>query len=531
MRKIACLVGFIFLIVHLGTALFGEAPSSPKRAAQSKGAAQKISLRPAMKAAVSSAAAQVKSASENAPPAQPSVVELSYPQAQPILVTLAGAVPAELKDKSPGELETAWPEWLKRHDAETRARLTRGDEDTLVNFLVLGTSFTRQPRLTATDFARAAGGLSPTQLSPDKSPESILLFERVDDLMRGLAVPGNNERLLFASRLVEKQGYRPRMIYGPRPNLAERNRLKSYLLANAGRVFREQERLQIIYDQARQKSNHPEDVAEVSTLYRARGVSLDTSLWPNMAIEESLKAMMAHALLTPGSVHRVAVIGPGLDFTDKLGGYDFYPQQTIQCFALMDSLFRLGLAQPGELQLAAFDISQRVNDHLRRAHRRAQTGQPYVLQLPRNAQASWNPPSTAYWRQFGDQVGTQIAPIRPPVHAGSVETRAVQIRPAVVSMIAPIDLNIVTQHLDAPPQEGFDLIVATNVFAYFDSFEQLLAVDNTQMMLRPGGFLLSNNVLPILPSIPMRLISHLSLSYSERPNDGDVVSWYQRSPE
>jgi hypothetical protein len=69
--------------------------------------------------------------------------------------------------------------------------------------------------------------------------------------------------------------------------------LKRYLLTSAGRVFREQERLQIIYDQARQKSNHPEDVAEVSTLYRARGVSLDTSLWPNMAIEESLKAMVA----------------------------------------------------------------------------------------------------------------------------------------------------------------------------------------------------------------------------------------------
>jgi SAM-dependent methyltransferase len=225
------------------------------------------------------------------------------------------------------------------------------------------------------------------------------------------------------------------------------------------------------------------------------------------------------------------VIGPGLDFTDKLGGYDFYPQQTIQCFALIDSLFRLGLAKPGDLQLTTFDISQRVNDHLRRTRRRAQMGQPYVLQLPRDAQASWNPGSTLYWRQFGDQIGTQITPIRPPALAGKVETRALQIRPAIVSGITPVDLNIVTQHLDVPPQEGFDLIIATNVFAYCDSFEQLLAVANGQLMLRPGGFLLSNNALPILPSSSMHLLNHLSLFYSDRPNDGDVISWYQRSAE
>jgi len=474
---------------------------------------------------------QGKSATENPQPSPPSAINLSHQQALPILAALDGGLPDELKNHSPAELESLWPDWVTRHDQQTRARLLRGDEDTMVNFLVLGTSFTQQPRLTATEFARAAGGLAPSQLSPDNSPESILLFKRVDDLMRGLASPGTNERLLFLSQLAEQQGYHPRAAYGGRPNLAERIRLKGYVLANAGRVFREQERLQILYDQARQKNGRPEDLAEVSTLYHSRGVSLDTALWPNMALEESLKAMEASGVLTPGSVRRAAVIGPGLDFTDKLGGYDFYPQQTIQCFALADSLFRLGISRPGELELTTFDISQRVNDHLRRARRRAQLGQPYVLQLPRNAQATWHPETTLYWRQFGDQIGKQVPPMRPPALAGSVETRAVQIRPAIVSIVTPVDLNIVTQHLDMPPQEGFDLIIATNVFAYFDSFEQLLAVANAQTMLRPGGFLLSNNLLPLLPSFAMRLVTHLSTSYSDRPNDGDVISWYQRSPE
>jgi hypothetical protein len=522
---------FILLIVLLGTLLFGAVPSWQRRVASPDGTARNILHLTAAQTPTYSAMSQGKSVAETPPPSPPSPINLSYRQALPILVALDDGLPAELKNRSPAEMEALWPGWVTHHDQQTRARLMRGDEDTMVNFLVLGTSFTRQRRLTATEFARAAGGLVPSQLSPDNSPESILLFKRVDDLLRGLANPGNNERLLFLSRLVEQQGYRPRAAYGVPPDLAQRVRLKGYVLASAGRVYREQERLQILYDQARKKNDHPEDLAEVSTLYRSRGVSLDTSLWPNMAIEESLKAMQARGLLTPGSVRRAAVIGPGLDFTDKLGGYDFYPQQTIQCFALADSLFRLGLAARGELELTTFDISQRVNDHLRRARSRAQLGQAYVLQLPRNPQATWNPATSLYWRQFGDQIGTPVHPIPPPVLAGSVETRAVQIRPAVTSMITPVDLNIVTQHLELPPQEGFDLIIATNVFTYFDSFEQLLAVANTQIMLRPGGFLLSNNVLPVLPSIPVRLVNFLSLSYSDRPNDGDVISWYQRSPD
>jgi hypothetical protein len=358
-----------------------------------------------------------------------------------------------------------------------------------------------------------------------------LLFKRVNDLLRGLAIPGSNERLVYLAHVAEQQGYRPRKAFGPQANAEERKRLKGYLLENVGRVYREQERLQLLYEQARQKKDHPESLAEVSTLYHARGVSLDTVLWPNMALEESLKAMLASGILAPGSIHRVAIIGPGLDFTDKLGGYDFYPQQTLQCFAVADSLLRLGLARHDELEMTTLDISERVNDHLERAVRRARTGQAYVIQLPRDAQAEWSPAATHYWRQFGDEIGTPIPPTRPPALAGIVETRAIRINPAIVLMLRPVDLDIVTQHVEAAPEEGFDLIVATNVFAYFDSFEQLLAVRNTQLMLKPGGFLLSNNVLPLLPSFAMHLTNHVSVLYSDRPNDGDVVSWYQRSPE
>jgi len=467
----------------------------------------------------------------SARPGMEHVVNITYQMAQPIFVALDNDLPAELKNQTPAEREAAWPGWVTRHDREMRARLMRGEEDTLVNFLTFGTSFTAQPRLTASQFASLPFDPVSSQLSPDTSPEATLFLHRVDDLLRGLANPGNNERLLFLAQFVEKEGYRPRDASGVSRALAERTRLKAYVLANAARVIKEQESFQSEIEEARQLKDPTEDFAERSKLYRSRGLSYDTSLLPNMAIEESLKAMQARGLLAPGSVHRAAVIGPGLDFTDKVGGYDFYPQQTIQCFALVDTLFRLGLARMGQLHLTTFDVSQRVNDHLRRALRRAQLGQAYVVQLPRHSQTPWKPATSDYWRQFGDQIGTPVTPIRAPTLAGSVETRAVQIRPAIVSMITPVDLDIVTQHLDLTPQEGFDLIIATNVFVYYGLFEQLLALVNTQSMLRAGGFLLANNSVPVLSSYQMRAVDYLSLFYSDLPEDGDVIAWYQRAPD
>ena len=464
-------------------------------------------------------------------PAWEHVVNISYPMAHDIFEALDADLPAELKNPSPGARAAAWPGWLTRHDQEMRSRLKRGEEDTLVNFLVFGTSFTAQPRLTASEFARLPFDSDPSQLSPNSSQETALFLKRVDDLLRGLANPGQNERLLFLAKFMETQGYHPRNAGGVHLDAAERNRLKAYILLNCARVIKEQESFQREFEQATQLKDRTEDFAQRSKLYRSRGLSYDTSLLPNMAIEESLKAMQARGLVATGSVHRAAVIGPGLDFTDKVGGYDFYPQQTIQCFALADTLFRLGLARQGHLEITTFDVNQRVNDHLRRARHAAQLGQAYVVQLPRHSQIPWKPATTRYWQQFGDQIGTPVDPIRAPALAGSLETRAVLIRPAVVSIITPVDMDIVAQHLDIPPQEGFDLIIATNVFLYYDFFEQLLALANTQSMLRPGGFLLSNNSLPVLSSSEMRAVDYLSLVYSDVPEDGDVIAWYQRTPK
>src|SRR5262249_7440081 len=175
--------------------------------------------------------------------------------------------------------------------------------------------------------------------------------------------------------------------------------LKQYLLKNLSRVLNEQASYARMLESARLLGDPSEEFAERSKLFRNRGLSSDTSLMPNFAIDRSLASLKAKGLLSPKSVRRVAVIGPGLDFTDKQDGYAFYPQQTIQPFAVIDSLLRLGLAAPGDLQVATLDISTRINDHLNGARARAARGISYVVQLPRDTR--WNSELGEYWSKFG----------------------------------------------------------------------------------------------------------------------------------
>ena len=89
-------------------------------------------------------------------------------------------------------------------------------------------------------------------------------------------------------------------------------------------------------------------------------------------------------------------------------------------------------------------------------------------------------------------------------------------------------MNVVLQRLEQPePQKRFDAIIATNVLVYYDVFEQSLALANLAAMLRPGGLLLSNDLLHELPTLPMNAIDHTDVGYTDA-GDGDRVIWYQR---
>jgi SAM-dependent methyltransferase len=434
-------------------------------------------------------------------------------------------LPVELKGRGSPALKELWPGWLARRDTEIRARLTRGDRDSLVNFLLFGTSYTRQPRITSRELAQIEQGENKIPGTPEIAlAHHRALLARIDDLIGALAAPANNERLLFFRRMVEQSGY-------GLGTTADRTRVREYTFSNLARVVKENEGFAKALRDARLLEDPSEQFAERSKLFRTRGLSLDTSWKPNFAIEESLRAMLARGLVTAGSVRRAAIIGPGLDFTDKAEGYDFYPVQTLQPFALVDTLLRVGLARLDSLHVTTFDLSQRVNDHLIRARQRAERGQGYAVELLRDPEAQSKPEAIRYWEKFGDHIGRAIPPIKVPAAAGEVAIRSVRLRPAILARIHPVGLNIVVQRADLPEGEGFDLIVATNVFVYYDVFEQSLAVASVERMLRPGGFLLSNNALLELPSSRLHSVGYLTTVYSDCPDDGDHVVWYRRSAD
>ena len=97
--------------------------------------------------------------------------------------------------------------------------------------------------------------------------------------------------------------------------------------------------------------------------------------------------------------------------------------------------------------------------------------------------------------------------------------------------MTPVDLNIVTERLDVLTTGQFDLIVATNILLYYDVFEQSLAAVNIARMLRPGGFLLTNNRIFELPNSPLSGVGFTDSTYMSLPGIGDTgdrVIWYQR---
>jgi hypothetical protein len=383
----------------------------------------------------------------------------------------------------------------------------------MVNLLLYGTSFTKQPRIKVESLAEAS--------------RAGILRARVDDLVAGLRSSGDNERLTFLNRLLRSQGIDP----------AAPAETGVFIYNNLQRVIQEMETLAKRGEEAK-RLTQPDGAADPAAIFNwrpgllhDRGVSLDTGIFPNFSIEQALRDLKNRGVLRDGQVARVAVIGPGLDFSDKneAFSYDYYPQQTLQPFALYDSLLRLGLARANAVSMSIFDISSRVIDHIQRARGRARMSTGYVMQLPRELANPWPADLVAYWRSQGERVGAEVAPIRPPeifqsINGGQgLETRAVRIRPDVVLACQPVDLNIVLERLNLAEADRFDLMVGTNIFIYYDAFERSLALENAGAMLKPGGLLLTNDRLPEVPGGSMRQAGLTDVQYNH-----DAVGWYRK---
>ena len=427
-----------------------------------------------------------------------------------VACAVAGAAPPEVRFLSFAEAQEAltafnrtedastWDTWVRTQDREVRARIDRGVEDSISNLILRGTSFTALPRVESAEVATTSAG------------ELVdAARARVRAAAAALGHPAANERLLFARYFLARRGVQPK-------------EMEAFLAANLARFSLEQrgyqEKLSLV-----QKGSDPHEERFVwSTLFDQRGLSVDTSLLPNYALEDTLRAMLRKGALAPDRIRTIAVIGPGLDFADKRDGYDFYPLQTIQPFAVMEAVARLGLGELDGLRLFTLDLNPAVNAHLQRAAKQARAGESYVVQLPLNGAGDWALQAVAYWEHFGELIGSRAVSLAAPK---GLRVRAVAVRPKYVAAIEPLDLNIVAQVADG---SGFDLVVATNILVYYDRFQQALAMAAIARMMNPGGVFLSNTVLPTQRPAALEYLGRRNVSYVASGSYGDDVVAYRR---
>ncbi len=433
---------------------------------------------------------------------------MTFDAAQPVLRGFSDALPAAL-GKSPDA--ATWSVWIKSQDLNIRQRLDLGEEDTLTNLLRWGVTYTKEYQIDREYLA----------LYGKSSLVNAFAENRANDLIRALASPNANEGMLQMRAFLEQRGYSLK-------TAQDRARVKQHLLDNLAHMRDE-------FAEFREKLKTA-DLAEQAQLYAQRGISLDSNLWPDYALDRALEELVKAGKLKPGSVQRIAIVGPGLDFANKEYGNDFYPPQSIQPFAVLDSLVRLGLTDAKTFQLYTFDISPSINIHIARLQKNAVAGKPYVVQLPWNSAVPFSPEYiasfTQYWQSLGKQIGTPVQPVAVPLKvADEIHIQAVSIGPEIARRITPVDMNIVYQHLPITnPDEKFDLIIGTNIFIYYSAFEQSLARVNLASMLKPGGFVLSNDMLADKAPGQLEEAQRTTIDVRSQPVIQEHIYCYRRLP-
>lgn len=399
---------------------------------------------------------------------------------------------------------TTWDNWIREQDLDVRKRIDAGVEDSISNLSLFGTSFTKLPRVESAEDAEATGT---GELTTNASA-------RLDDLAKALAGSSTDERLVFVRKFLKQKGV----------SAAQCN---AFLQSNLLRYAREQRAYRQKLDAAAKTGEPNERFATRGTLFATRGLSADTSLLPNYAIEDTLQVMLAKGALAPGEFRRIAILGPGLDFADKRDGYDFYPLQTIQPFAVMEAVERLHLAKREDLKIFTFDLNAAVNAHITRLAANGKRRRPYTVQLPRDPRTNWTSQAIQYWKHFGEVIGTPAKPLPVPAQLADVEVKAVSISADRAARIVPMDVNIVAQSVECAPGEGFDLVIATNILVYYDRFQQALAMSNIARMMNPGGIFLSNTPLPSAHDERLKYLGGRSVTYSEDRSYGDDIVVYR----
>ena len=377
-----------------------------------------------------------------------------------------------------------WDNWIRDRDVEIRGRVDRGIEDSISSLILFGASFTAVPRFAdVQDAVNAAGDLTENARA------------RVDAFLQAL-----DEK--------DDERYRITLDFLSRRRITQ-DELKPFLAGNLRRYALDQTSFR-----------HMRKNTEVTARFEG-GIPGDSSLLANFAIEDTLQYLKTKGAL-PGRIRRAAVIGPGFDLGATPFSGDFYPPQSVQPFALLDAILKLGLAQPAEIQLTAFDLNPLVLANIRAAAVKARAGQRLTLQLCRPASTDWTAEAVSYFEHLGDAIGTAAPPAITPL---GWEMRAVALKPQIAARVVTEDLNVVTQTVEG---QTFDVVVATGLFDYYNRPAQTLAMANIAKLLSSGGVLLADGVLESVKSPDLEALGEHEVRFTKSGTSAATIATFRR---
>lgn len=339
--------------------------------------------------------------------------------------------------------------------------------DHLTFFMLQSECFTSQPRIEPVLSARI---LVESMSAPertrylrgelDSAPPSGLIpmavTARIRDLTAALRSRGGDERLEWYRDLLRSEN------------------LEAILPVEYFRAMRflyEKEFLSKRFEGDRRRS-------EVAELYQTRGLATDSRADAGFAVWKALASLKQES---PGiRLDRVLIAGPGLDSAPRTDLTDLPPQSS-QPFAVADAILQLGLSTAATLSVHCVDISPQVVSFVQEFSSRPQAHVTFLSPSGTNE-------FQEYFRNIGNAIGRDV-PRNPSWKLpASLQARTVEVRRGIANRIKASRMNILTE-TGAP---RFDLVIATNVFVYFDRTELLLALAGVHSLLRDSGYLIHN---------------------------------------
>jgi hypothetical protein len=170
------------------------------------------------------------------------------------------------------------------------------------------------------------------------------------------------------------------------------------------------------------------------------------------------------------------------------------PPQSIQPFAVADTLLASGLSDRDQLHIHSIDISEPVVRYLTAVSNGSVARLFVAPGLAEHSERRLADDYRAYVQGFGAHIGKALSST--PSLARGRQIREIALHPTIGSRFTAARMNVVTERYLT---KTFDAVIVTNVFPYFSDAELALALSNLSHMVRRGGYLVHNEPRASLP--------------------------------